>query len=100
MSTAVRRLAAAVIAVGCATTAVDHAAYDAEEQIRGVVDMAIRPLMVKHRIAGMAVGITVAGKQYVFSYGVASTETRRPVTRDTLFENGSGTKTLTATLAS
>jgi beta-lactamase class C len=56
--------------------------------------------MAKYSIPGMAVGITVGGKPYVFSYGVASTETRQPVTRDTLFEIGSLTKTFTATLAS
>jgi len=56
--------------------------------------------MAKYSIPGVAVGITVAGKAYVFSYGVASTETRKPVTRDTLFEIGSVTKTFTATLAS
>lgn len=56
--------------------------------------------MAKEHIPGMAVGITVAGRSYVFDYGVASTQTRRPVTRDTLFELGSVTKTLTATLAS
>jgi beta-lactamase class C len=48
----------------------------------------------------MAVGIIAGGKAYVFNYGVASTETRKPVTRDTLFEVGSVSKTLTATLAS
>jgi beta-lactamase class C len=56
--------------------------------------------MAKYGIPGVAVGITVAGKSYVFNYGVVSTETRRPVTRDTLFEIGSISKTFTATLAS
>jgi beta-lactamase class C len=48
----------------------------------------------------MAVGITIGGKHYVLDYGVASTETRKPVTDSTLFEIGSVSKTFTATLAS
>ena len=60
----------------------------------------MRPLMAKDNIPGMAVGIMVAGKSSVFTYGVASTETHKPVTGDTLFEVGSVTKTFTATLAS
>jgi len=81
-------------------TAAAHAADDMQHSIKSAVDSAIRPAMAKYGIPGMAVGITVAGKPYVFSYGVASLETRRPVTRDTLFEIGSVTKTFTATLAS
>ncbi|BDE07711.1 beta-lactamase [Vulcanimicrobium alpinum] len=54
--------------------------------------------MAKDRIPGMAVGIAVGGTAYVLNYGVASRETRRPVTRDTLFEIGSITKSFTATL--
>jgi beta-lactamase class C len=46
----------------------------------------------------MAVGVTIGGRQHVFSYGVASRETKNPVTPDTLFEIGSVSKPFTATL--
>ena len=89
MKTRAKRLAAAVLFVLCATTAVSHAADNTQQKIKTAVDAAIRPVMAKYGIPGMAVGITVAGKPYVFTYGVASTATRQPVTRDTLFEIGS-----------
>lgn len=90
---------AAIFYATCATTAVSQPANDSENRIESAVDSAIRPVMAKYNIPGMAVGIIVAGKPYVFSYGVASTETRQAVTRGTLFELGSVTKTFTATLA-
>ncbi|WGS53355.1 beta-lactamase [Paraburkholderia sp. D15] len=71
-----------------------------EAAIRRTVDAAIEPLMAKDGIHGMAVGVIVAGQPYVFDYGVASAETGKPVTRDTLFELGSVSKTFTASLAS
>jgi beta-lactamase class C len=76
------------------------AADDAPGRIERAVIAAIPPVMTKYRIPGMAVAITIAGKSSVYNYGVASTETRQPVTRDTLFEIGSITKTFTATLVS
>lgn len=84
----------------CATIAVSHTADDPQDRIQGAVDMAIRPVIAKYSIPGMSVGITVRGKSHVFNYGVVSTETHQPVTRDTLFELGSVAKTFTATLAS
>ena len=64
------------------------------------MDATVRPLMQRYRIPGMAVGIVAGGKTYVFSYGVASATTKKPVDAETLFEVGSISKTFTATLAS
>jgi beta-lactamase class C len=100
MKTGARSLAASVLFIVCTTAAVGYAADDLQQRVKSTVDIAIQPVMAKYRIPGMAVGVIVAGKPYVFCYGVASTETRQPVTRDTLFEIGSVSKTFTATLAS
>jgi len=104
MKSKARSLAAAALFLLSATAAVCHAAHrpadNPQLSIKNAVDAAIRPLMTEYRIPGMAVGITVAGRPYVFCYGLASTATRQPVTRETLFEIGSVSKTFTATLAS
>lgn len=47
----------------------------------------------------MAVAVTVDGRQHFYEFGVVSKQTQAPVTRDTLFEIGSVSKTFTATLA-
>lgn len=83
----------------CVSTVVSHAADD-RAKVKNVVDAAIQPIMEKYNIPGMAIGIAVEGKPYVFDYGVASKETREPVTPSTLFEIGSISKTFTVTLAS
>lgn len=74
-------------------------ARDSERNPTQAVDKIIQPLMVEYGIPGMAVGIVAGNESYVFTYGVASTETGKPVTHNTLFELGSISKTLTATLA-
>jgi beta-lactamase class C len=100
MKSVAKGLVAANLLALCAIAASGYTAGDAPDRIESAVDAAIRPVMTKYNIPGMAVGVTVADKRYVYSYGVASAETRQPVTRDTLFEIGSITKTFTATLAS
>ena len=77
-------------AFSCAFTPASQAAEDQQDAIRNAVNRAIQPLMAKDDIAGMAVGVIVGDKHYVLNYGVASKETSKPVTRDTLFELGSG----------
>jgi beta-lactamase class C len=73
---------------------------DQKNTVKGIVDGVTQPVMDKYAIPGMAVGLTVGGKRYILHYGVASRETRKPITDDTLFEIGSVSKAFTATLAS
>jgi len=70
----------------------------AQDRLESIVSDAVRPVMHAQGIAGMAVAVTVNGKPQYFNYGVASKETGKPVTQDTLFEIGSVSKTYTATL--
>jgi beta-lactamase class C len=86
----------------CAAMATtSHAADNADQcKISAKVDNAIRPLMAKYGIPGMAVAISIDGKHCFYDYGVASKETGQAVSGSTLFEIGSISKTFTATLAS
>jgi beta-lactamase class C len=99
MKSRITRVLTAILFSTCALTGSSRAADDKAE-VKSVVDAAVRPIMDKYGIPGMAVGITVGGKSYLFDYGVASKETGQPVTSSTIFEVGSISKTFTVTLAS
>jgi beta-lactamase class C len=75
------------------------AAENEKARVETIVAHAVRPLMEREGIPGMAVGIVFNGQSYVFNYGLASRATGKPVTSETLFEIGSVSKTFTATLA-
>jgi len=70
-----------------------------EARLKAITDAAIKPIMEKNGIPGLAVGISVDGESYIFTYGVMSKSAGQPVTAETLFELGSISKTFTATLA-
>ena len=89
----------AFLAVSCLLS-VSCRAADNSAKIRAIVDAAVRPVIAEYDLPGVAVGVTVGGKAYVFNYGVASREKNSPVSDATLFELGSVTKPLTATLVS
>jgi len=94
-------LAAFLVLVTVASWAIAPATENGREtNAKRVVDAAVGPVMKKNRIAGMAVGLAVGGKAYVFNYGLASRQPAKPVTDRTLFEIGSVSKTFAATLAS
>jgi beta-lactamase class C len=79
---------------------IGHAAADQNTRLHRLVTQAITPLMQRYGVPGMAVGIIINSHSYCYDYGVASRATGKPVSRDTLFEIGSISKTFTATLAS
>lgn len=83
-----------------ATSAATFAADDEKANVEKRVAQAVHPVMESYGIPGMAVGIVVNERSYVFDYGAASKATGKPVESDTLFEVGSVSKTFTATLAS
>ncbi|MDO9638206.1 MAG: class C beta-lactamase [Pseudotabrizicola sp.] len=81
------------------TTLAFAAAAQADDRLQSLVDASIRPLMAEYDIAGMAVAITHKGQAHYFNYGVARLDDQQAVSSDTLFEIGSLSKPLTATLA-
>jgi beta-lactamase class C len=89
-----------VAQAGQVVTPARTVADDPPGRIGAVVDSTIEPLMREFRIPGMAVGVVVGRESYLFNYGSASRETGKAVTRETLFELGSISKTFTATLTS
>lgn len=70
------------------------------KQVREVLDPIIASLMETQKIPGMAVALVGPKGTTVAHYGDANRKTGTPVDDDTLFEIGSLSKTLTATLAS
>ncbi|WP_417786821.1 serine hydrolase [Stutzerimonas xanthomarina] len=90
-----RLVAAAVLA----TLSCDVVASGGIEKLDRTVDASAKAVMAEHGIHGMAVAITAQGQQRFFDFGVASKKTGQPVTRNTLFEVGSISKTFAVTLA-
>ncbi len=86
------------VIVSCALACAPKALV--RDDLTAAVDLAFRPLLAEFDIPGMAVAVTVDGRQRYFSYGVASRQSGAAVTPHTIFEIGSISKTFTATLAS
>ena len=74
------KIQSAAIAVLCASVLLptnSHAADDRRAVVERVVAQAVRPVMARYGVPGMAVGIVMKGQNYIFDYGVASKATRR-----------------------
>ena len=90
---------AAAFCTGCLGAAAATTNDARQRQMSAVVEQAIAPLMQQYAIPGMAVALTIDGQSYFYNYGVASLATQQAVSNRTLFEIGSNSKPLTATLA-
>ncbi|MDM5179163.1 beta-lactamase [Massilia sp. DJPM01] len=77
----------------------DQAGQADQCKVLDTVDAAIKALMAKHQIPGVAVAVTADSRRCFYNFGVMSKDSMQPITSETLFEAGSITKTLTATLA-
>jgi beta-lactamase class C len=93
------RLAAALVASAFTLSHAFAAGPDRDARVRQAVDEAMKPVIEQYGIPGLAVAVTIDGRRHFIEYGLASKEPRVPVTRETLFELGSISKTFTATVA-
>jgi beta-lactamase class C len=89
----------ALVVVSSGLTPPPLEASDDSGKVAAAVERAFRPLIKQHEVPGLAVAVTAGGRQHFFYYGVASKEAGTKVDADTLFEIGSVSKMLTATLA-
>lgn len=85
------------VCVGGTARAAD--AQATPEALREQVAATIRPLMQRHAVPGMAVGLCVGDQDWVLNFGDADRERGQPVTDTTRFEIGSISKTFATTLA-
>ena len=92
-------IAAGFLAAALGAPPGGNAAGAPPAEVRRIVDEAMKPLLAEHGIPGLAVAVTIDGERHFLEYGVAARDPRVPVTRDTLFELGSVSKTFAATLA-
>ncbi|MBB3657229.1 beta-lactamase class C [Rhizobium sp. BK650] len=76
-----------------------HAAEMTDHAFREIADRVFQPVIKEYDIPGLAVGASVNGSEFYYTYGEASRETKAPVTSDTIFEVGSVSKIFNVTLA-
>jgi len=75
------------------------AAAMSEQWFQAEADTLFAPLIAQYDVPGLAVGVTWQGRHYVFTKGLANREAATRVSRQTLFELGSLSKTFNVTLA-
>ncbi|NHB94581.1 class C beta-lactamase [Photorhabdus cinerea] len=71
-----------------------------QTRLTNTVDKTIHSLMQEYDIPGMAIAVTFRGQHFFYQYGDASKESNTPVTKETIFELGSVSKTFAGSLIS
>lgn len=79
-----------------ASSVANTLAPDASPQFRVVAER-VMAAMRAAKVPGVSLGIFADGREEYATFGIASVETKQPVTPDTLFQIGSLTKTYTGT---
>ena len=75
----------------------DTLARDASSELDERVRTARAQVMQAYAIPGMAIAVTVNGERHYYNFGVASRDSGQAVSRDTLFELGSISKSFNVT---
>ena len=88
-----------LVLVGLCAFSTAALAQDLVPGLDAAVTEGATQLMQTYGVPGLSIAVSVNGKQHFYNFGVASRDTRVRISSDTLFEVGSISKTLTATLA-
>ena len=87
-----------LVLVGLCAFSTAALAQDLVPGLDAAVTEGATQLMQTYGVPGLSIAVSVNGKQHFYNFGVASRDTRVRISSDTLFEVGSISKTLTATL--
>lgn len=88
-----------LLLIPCSVSLLLATAAQATPEMEAKIRDAAEQVMQQHKIPGMAIAVTANGHQSFYNFGITSRDTPQQVSSDTLFEVGSISKTLTATLA-
>ena len=70
-----------------------------DDEFQTAASKVFLPIMEEYRIPGLAVGLTLDGREFYFTHGEAVRENGQPIAKDTIFELGSVSKLFNVTLA-